>query len=387
MDRDNCIEVSVDDLVSGMIVSQDVRDKGGRLLLRADRKITKSILKRIRKFKVPSVFIYLRSYNIFPVGNRTGRVVVGSVPSGIEDVEAGIYKPVYPDKEGSFSVHNAFFLQLGTLINNCARETFRPDIDLREIKRTILRTVCSKEILNLLINLRVKAQYLLNHSVEVALLSTLVGTHMGLNETRLKSLALASILHDVGMTQIGDDILFKATPLSIEESNLLREHAAKSVIVLSDIPGIDREVREIIYQHHERFNGTGYPKGLTENIINNSAKILSVCDVYSAISHDRCYRERISPHERIEFFFGSGNYFFSYEIVKILLSKVCIYYKGQWVRLNTGQVGIISGIDLNFPTRPHVKLIFDEKGNPMLHSRDIFLGDRMNSTIFIESII
>ncbi len=387
MDMDNCIEVSVEDLVSGMIVSQDVRDRNGRLLLRADKKITRNILKKIKKFKVPSVSIYLRSYDLFPAGDRSGRIVIGSVSSQVKGAEVKILKSVYPDKEDSFSVHNAFFVQLGNLINSCARETVRPDIDSGEIKRTILRTVCSKDIINLLINLRVKAQYLLNHSVEVALLSTLVGAHMGLNETRLKNLALAAILHDVGMTRIDDSVLFKTTPLSHQESDMLREHAAQSVLMLSEIPGIDREVREIIYQHHERSNGTGYPKGLTENIINNSAKILSACDVYSAISHDRCYRNKISPHERIEFLFGSGNYIFSYEIVKVLLSKVCIYYKGQWVKLNTGQVGIISGIDMNFPTRPYVKLIFDEKGNPMLYSREIFLGDRMNSTMFIESII
>lgn len=383
---DNAIEIPIRDLVSGMVVSQDVRDKRGRLLLRANKKITRTMLKRIREFKVPSVFIYLNSYNTVLDKVVQERSLEPKEFQGIDEI-VRTPKTVILKSKDEMNVHNAFFMQMGTLVANCAKETFRADIDLAEVKKMVLRAVCNKEVLNLLMNLRVKAKYLLNHSAEVALLCAVIGLESGLDETRVKNLILAAFLHDIGMTRISDSILFKTSSLEDEEIKILREHAAKSVAMLGEMEKLDKEVLEIICQHHERSNGSGYPKGLTEGVINECARILSVCDVYSAISHDRCYRERISPLEKIEFFFGSGSHYFNYETVKILLRKVSIYHKGQWVKLSTGQIGIISGIDEKYPTRPFVKLVYDENGEFILRSKEIYLGDRENATLFIDSII
>ena len=383
---DTSIKISVGDLVSGMVVSQDVRDKRGRLLLKTNQRITPSMLKRIQRFKISSVSIYLGEASSLPMPKFREIAAVSEEYAILENSFATQNKVTLAGKD-DLNIYNTFFLQIGNLISSGAREILRSDVNVGEAKRIILRAICDKEILNLLMELRVKDRYLLNHSVEVTVLCAVIALESEMDELRIRNLITAAILHDIGMTQISDHILFKTKSLTLEEKDIIQTHAAKSVMLLVDIPKIDREVLDIIFQHHERFNGTGYPKGLTENIINQSAKILSICDVCSAISHTRSYRGKLSPQEKIEFFFGSGNHIFSYDIVTMLLDKICIYHKGQWVKLNTGQVGIISGVDEKFPTRPYVKLVYDQFGGFMLRPKEIFLGERANATIFIEQII
>lgn len=379
---DNYIDISVEDLVSGMVIARDIKDRRGRLLIRANKRITQTLLKRIKKFNIPSACIYLNTCD-----GRFNNIKINNERYIENNAGAQNYKIEISRNINDLNIYNTFYIQLGNLISKCAREILKPDIDLAVIKKMILKAVCDKSILNLLMRLRVKDQYLLNHSVEVAVLCTVIGLEFEMDDAKIKNLILAAFLHDMGMVEIDNRVLFKTDPLTMDEIRLLRSHASKSVMLLSEYSNIDKEVLVIIFQHHERFNGSGYPKGLTESIINNSAKILCACDVYSAISHQRSYRDRFTPQEKIEFFFASGNYYFNYKIVRMLIDKISIYYKGQWVKLNTGHVGIISGVDGNFPARPYVKLIYDEKGNLITRSKEIFLGSMEYTTVFIEEII
>jgi len=377
------IEIGVSELSPGMIVAKSVWDPRGKLLIAVNNKVTGTMIKRLKKYKVSSVFIYIEGSEkeVLKIALKKNPLDVPEKPKNV------IYKASDYKRADDINIYNTFYTQINSLIERAARELFRTEININPIKQTVLETLKSKEIINLLIYMRVKAQYLLTHSIEVALLCAIIGLESDMPDKRLKNLILAALLHDIGMTQIKDEIIFKTAPLQSDEIELLRTHAAISVLVLKDMEKIDKEILEIIYQHHERINGSGYPSGLTDNIINSSAKILSACDVYSAISHERSYRGKFHPQERIEFLFASGDHYFSYDIVKMLLDKICIYYKGQWVKLNTGHVGIISGVDPNFPTRPYVKLVYDEKGRPLPMEREVFLGERGLVRVYVEKII
>ncbi|MGE5329192.1 MAG: HD-GYP domain-containing protein [Deltaproteobacteria bacterium] len=381
------IEIKVSELSPGMVVARSVWDQKGKLLIAVNNKVTDTMIRRLKRYNVPTVYIYIEGSEseVLKIAVKKNSfqslIKAKNLPNNI------IYKPSDYKKAEDINIYNTFYTQINTLIDKCSRELFKPEINIDAIKKPVLEALKNKEIINLLIYMRVKAQYLLIHSIEVALLCSVIGLESNIPDKRLRSLLLAALLHDIGMTQIKDEIIFKTAPLESEEIELLRTHAAISVLVLKDIAKIDREILEIIYQHHERINGSGYPGGLTENIINSSAKILSACDVYSAISHERSYRGKIHPQERIEFLFASGDHYFSYDIVKMLLDKISIYYKGQWVKLNTGHVGVISGVDPGFPTRPYIKLIYDEKGRRLPVEKEVFLGERGLVRIYIEKII
>jgi len=387
----NRVEVNVSELFPGMVIAKGVWDSKGNLLIAVGRKVTVAMIKRLKGHGVSSVFVFIEGneneiLKIILKKSAQRRSETESEPRTTKAIKA-MKKDSQTKKTESINVYNEFYIQMNNLIGKCARELFKPEVDIETIKQPILETMKRKEIISLLIEMRVKAQYLLTHSAEVALLCSVIGLETNMPDKRLRTLLLAALLHDIGMTQIKDEIIFKTTPLDPEEVDMLKSHAAKSVLLLRDTAKLDTEILEIIYQHHERINGSGYPNGLTDNIINNSAKILSACDVYSAISHERCYRGKFHPQERLEFLFASGNHYFSYDIVKILLDKITIYYRGQWVKLNTGHVGIISGVDPDFPTRPYVKLVYDEKGNQLPRQREVFLGERGLVRIFIEKII
>lgn len=380
------VEIKLSELSPGMVVARSVWAPKGNLLIAVDKRITAAMIKRLKKHNISSVFVYVEGseseiLKIALKNNSFKSLIMSEKPQSV------IYKAADFKKTDDINIHNTFYMQINNLLDKSARELFKPEVNIEPIKHIVLQTLKSKEIIRLLIYMRVKAQYLLIHSIEVALLCTVIGLESDMPDKRLRNLVLAALLHDIGMTQIKDEVVFKTEPLDSEEIELLRTHAAMSVLVLKDIAKLEREVLEIIYQHHERVNGSGYPSGLTDNVINSSAKILSACDVYSAISHERSYRGKLHPQEKIEFLFASGDHYFSYDIVKMLLNKISIYYKGQWVKLNTGHVGIISGVDPEFPTRPYIKLVYDEKGTPLPFEREVFLGDRGLVRVFIEKII
>lgn len=375
------IEIPVRQLTNGMVIGKDVLDKAGRLLIKENKKVTQFMIKKIKRFRVPSVYVYLSSYedNIHqgPFEEQYNRLKVILKSKASDDLK----------RKTEFDVYDSFYTQIENLIIRCSREILRADIDFTAIQKVIMNVISDKDILDLIMNLRVKAHYLLSHCVEVTILSTLVGCDIGLNEDEIKNLILAAFLHDIGMTQIPEKVLFKTSPLTEEEKDLLRSHSAKSVVLLSQHYKINNEILEIIFQHHERYNGTGYPSGLTADVINKSAKILSVCDVYSALSHDRSYRIKVSPQEKIEFFRGSGGHYFNYDIIRSLLDKVSIYYEGQWVMLNNGQVGVITSIDSKYPTRPYVKVVYDKYGSMYEQGYEIFLGERKYFNLVIKRVI
>jgi putative nucleotidyltransferase with HDIG domain len=370
------MKVRTEDLSVGMVVAKNVTDKQGHVLVTEGRKLTLSFLKRIQKMGIQYVYVYLTDY--LKIQNSKDRY--------IDDFHKEEKEKENKNKRSAINIHNTFFLQISNLILSCGKRILRLDTDLVLIQKTILNAICNKEMLNMIMNLKVKAQYLLEHSVEVAILSTVIARKMNMEDEKIRDLILAAFLHDIGMLEIPEDILFKKEPLSAAEAQIIKSHAVKSIEYLKKNAKINDNIRNIILQHHERFNGTGYPNGLVQENISVYAQILSACDVYSALASDRSYRNKVNPQERIEYFRGSGGYYFDYEIVKILLDSVSIYFNGQWVKLNTGEVGIIVGIEQEFSTRPYVRILYDKHGN-RVDEYEIFLGDRKNTTVFIERIL
>lgn len=219
--------------------------------------------------------------------------------------------------------------------------------------------------------------YLYAHVLNVAIFALRLGTVLKLSKDDLYSLALGSLLHDIGMVRCMDTIL-KNARLSEAEKADIRQHPIEGQKYLSLFPDLTGQAREqvaaIIVQHHERAVGTGYPYGLRGESIHKSARIVGVCDVYEAVTHVRPWRQRALPHEALRLLIDRHEQEFEPGIVKLLIESLSLYPPGSYVRLNSGDVGRVLFTSPGLPTRPVVRLIVDSRGERIAAARVINLA-------------
>ena len=142
-----------------------------------------------------------------------------------------------------------------------------------------------------------KDTYTLEHTRRVAMRGVQVGEELGLSPGRLRALAVGGLLHDIGKLSVPDEILRKPGPLTDDEFAVVQEHAERGRLLLRELGGFGEPVLRLVRDHHERLDGSGYPRGLRGDEIDLDARILAVCDVYDALRSKRVYREAWS-HER-----------------------------------------------------------------------------------------
>jgi HD-GYP domain-containing protein (c-di-GMP phosphodiesterase class II) len=138
------------------------------------------------------------------------------------------------------------------------------------------------------------------HTRRVALRAVQVGEQLGLSPGRLRTLAGGGLLHDIGKLSVPDTILKKPGPLTEEEYEVVRQHAERGYALLGELGGFDAGVRRLVRDHHERLDGSGYPRALEGNEIDLETRILGVCDVYDALVSPRVYRPAWSHAQAIE---------------------------------------------------------------------------------------
>ncbi|HAV43190.1 TPA: HD-GYP domain-containing protein [bacterium] len=232
-----------------------------------------------------------------------------------------------------------------------------------------------------LIKIRSFDKYTFTHSVNVALLSIIIGIELKFNRDELNRLALGAILHDLGKINIDHSILIKPGPLNEEEFAQIRKHPLDGYQMLPFDSGGAKMARTIAKQHHERENGTGYPEGLIGNQIDEFAAIVAVADVYDALTTDRPYRNRLLPYEAMKTIIAMSGSGFRKKIAGALLSAMAIYPQGSFVRLNTGEIAMIIRPNRRAILRPAIRLLVDAEGRSFRESVDVDLLTQPNRYI------
>lgn len=184
-------------------------------------------------------------------------------------------------------------------------------------------------------------EYTYMHSVNVGILSVCIGVKLNLKHADLIQLGTAGILHDIGKKDIPVEILDKPGKLSNEEFQLIKNHPEQGYEMLKDTIELSSITKVGVLQHHERFDGSGYPKGLLGEKICMFGRILAVADTYDAMTSDRAYRTAYLPSETVEFLMSVGNHLYDSQIIEKLLKCIAVYPLGSCVELSDGSKGIV----------------------------------------------
>jgi HD-GYP domain-containing protein (c-di-GMP phosphodiesterase class II) len=156
------------------------------------------------------------------------------------------------------------------------------------------------------------------HNKRMEKIAVRIGGELRLNREEMHNLRYGAILHDIGKIGVSDLILLKEGNLTDHERKQMEKHAETGARIVGNIPGL-AGAAEVIANHHELWNGTGYPHGLAERMIPLLARIVTVADVFDALTHDRPYRERMPVHEAISYMRQKAGIIYDPELVEILV--------------------------------------------------------------------
>jgi HD-GYP domain len=206
-------------------------------------------------------------------------------------------------------------------------------------------------------NLKLYDDYTYNHSLGVSMLSIVIGMSMKLKINDLYELGFCALLHDIGKMGVPIEIISKPARLTPEEFDIVKTHPAKGAEFYSKQHSPNGRILEGILTHHEKYDGTGYPEGKRADEIPLFGRIISIADVYDALTSSRPYRQPSPPPEAIEYIMGSSGSAFDLDIVLAFLKKVTPYPIGSCVKLSNGQIAIIVKQNELHPLRPVIRIL------------------------------
>lgn len=251
-----------------------------------------------------------------------------------------------------------------------------------DVVESILNSVRSeKDAVTMLSNVMNYDSYVYQHSLSVTVYAIALGKKAGLTIKQLKELGLGAMLHDVGKMAIPLEVLNKKKKLSDEEFDLIKEHAEQGFEMLRKSKTLPLLAAHCAFQHHERLDGSGYPRQIKENDIHLYGKILAIADVFDAVTSHRVYRSAMLPHEGLAMIQAGAGKLFDRKLVELFQKTVAIYPVGIEVELSDGRCGVVKKINQSLPDRPTVKILKDKDGKALNEPYDLNLTEMLNITI------
>ena len=202
-------------------------------------------------------------------------------------------------------------------------------------------------------------KYTFQHSVAVSALSVAFGRVLELPRQEIKELALGGLLHDIGKAKIPVHLLNKPSQLTDEEFTVMKTHVEHSAQLLQDVDKLSEISFNAAAQHHERFDGTGYPNKLKAHEISKHGQMLAIVDVYDAITSIRSYHKALPPTEALRRLYEWSGSQFNPRLVQAFIKGIGIYPAGSLVRLESDRLGIVRKVVPEKTLQPIVEVIFD----------------------------
>lgn len=344
--------VSLKSLRPGMKVGQPVYDNYGNVLLETGIIISRSYVDKLLKHGI--CFIYIED---------------GLLPDNVT-------KDVISEKTRQNAIN-----QVKNLFMEASEGVI---IEMDKIQDTVSDMVnqlsMNQSIVNML-DLRSLDDYTFFHSVNVCVLSIMTGITMGYNEKELHILGTGAILHDLGKIKIPKNILDKPGKLSPEEFDVIKMHPSYGYEYIKKTGGIDEVAALISYEHHERYNGSGYPEGKHGDAIHPLSRIVGIADIYDAITAERVYKKANRPHEAYEMLAGSGNYLFDYQAVKSFLDNIAAYPTGSIVELTSGEIAVALDTPKGYTLLPRVSVLIDQEGRMLKEPYELKLFEMEKTAV------
>ena len=358
-------EIPISELHIGSIISEDIFSKTQYPILFKDTVVSHEHLHIFNVFNISKVPIYKKEEAI----NNSNKIEEG-FNSSVQPEAVLTFKTIYFNAIEQFKREFKNW-EAGAKVDIAkVRAIILPLIDFILEDRTIIFDL--NEYSN-------PKDYLYHHCIATGMIAAVLAQKLKYNRGITLQIAIAGLLADSGMAKIHPRIREKKSTLTKEEFNEIQKHPIYSYLMVKDLTVLKDTMKEAIFQHHERLNGSGYPKNENLENISNFAQIIAVADVFHAMTCERLYRSKHSSFKVIEMINESEFGKFDIKVVRALIDIVADLPIGTSVELTNLERGEVIYVNKFAPTRPLIKLnstgeIFDLEKNRSFHISRIITG-------------
>jgi len=285
------------------------------------------------------------------------------------------------------TLHTGSLQRLMTVLEGVRRgATIRmPDLEV-VVDGMVDSVLRNSTAMALLIRMQKTDDYTHAHSLATSMWALVFGRHLGLDRESLQVLGLGGLLLDIGKTKLPQQLLKTTGALTDVARMHMQSHVDLGLEILRKTESVDKRVFEMVATHHERFDGSGYPKGLKGNQIPVFGRIGGIVDSYAAMSIDRPYAAAKSSYDAMREFRSLADKSFQAELVEQFIKAVGIFPAGTLVELNTGEVGVVLKEHRASRLRPEVAIILDTNKRKLEDFRVIDLDDQPEETTNPDSL-
>lgn len=351
------IRISLTSARPGMVLAKHIFSADGKVLLAAGVQLDKTYLIRLKELGVPSIYIYDR------YTEDVGIVEIISDETRLEAMAA--VNNLYQEAKESR------FLNLASVVQS--------------VENIVTEILQNRNALLNLTEVRAYDTYTFAHSVNVCVLSVLAGITLNYNRYRLYNLGIGALLHDIGKTRVNLEILQKQGRLSENEFETIKTHSQEGFNILRNFPELSLLSAHVAWQHHERLDGSGYPRGLQGKEIHPFAMIVAIADVLDAMTSERVYSRACHVHEAIDFITSQSGILFDPLIINSFMENIAPYPVSTLVQLNSGDIGVVVDVNRGIRHRPIVRVIFDREFQELPSYYEIDLSRHADQ--FIERVL
>lgn len=354
---DNAKKLNLDELYPGLTVAKPVFGRDGNILLEEGVVLASEHLQKLIIWDIDEIW------------------VTGFLEEDFEKTEAEEREL----KKGFVRTHERAVAAIMAQLANMRRGQPMEEAALEEHVFNLFDRLTLDR--NLMLNMTLLSRvddYQFSHCVNVALFSMVCGKHLGYSDLEQINLGKAAFMHDLGMVLLPQETWWHDRALTEEEREVVKSHANLGYEAAQKA-GLPKEVCDVIRNHHEFADGTGYPRGLKEDEMDEYSQIVALANVYEGLTSVRPYRERtFTPAEAWRYILTRMKSCFSMKILRAFMGQMAIYPIGSSVRLSTGESAVVVGTNINKPFRPIVKVLYDDTGDRVHPPRRIDLGEDRN---------
>ena len=391
--------IKVEDLKEGMLFSEPLFfDDGKNRVLGKMHPVSQRELSVLKQWKVPFVMTAGKSVK----KNEDAAEPVEETEALPDKGEVSTGKAAKKDQKET--AENAI-LQLPDILNHSELYTeylaiiLKMDIFLTEVKKRKpvtprpidgialrLRNLLAADrasVISFILSAQIPDREMAKALIDTAILAETIANFMKLPEDYIDDLVLASLLHDCGMLRVSDTILKKKGQLSDTEMQTVAAHTVYGYkAVLSEFMYTER-IAMLVLQHHERWDGKGYPNGLDKDSIEIGARIIAVVDAFVAMTSQKAYRSALLGYDAMKTLLADKGRRFDYEVIKAMIQSIGVYPIGSIVLMNDTSIARVAGIAPDAPLRPLIRILIDETGHqyPNNKGKSIDLREYKNTFI------
>lgn len=330
-------------------LARTIYDNDGRILLTEGTKLSNNLISKIKALKI---------YSLYIIDEYSDKEINDIISPELRQKSIKMVKGIFENID-MMKLANVEFSSLNkyeTLSGLKRKEDYFNT--LKSLSEDLCQNIlANKDISVGLVDIKNMDNYTYQHSVNVATLSVVLGVGIALPKEKLINLCIGALLHDIGKVFVGKEIIQKPAGLTDEEFNIIKLHPQMGYDYIKNIPNIKTTCKMVVLQHHERMDGTGYPNSLVSEDINLLARIVSIADVYDALTSDRPYKRAMCPNDAFEFILSKAGTMFDFNLTKIFSRIMVPYPPGTLVKLSDDSIAVVTKSHPLYPLRPTVKIV------------------------------